>query len=299
MSTPLAMHPISVIRTPEQMRAHADTIRSASRTHALVPTMGSLHAGHLALVREAREVCDHVTVSIFVNPSQFGAGEDYSTYPRDFKADYACLERTGGVDAIFAPTWSDMYPGGPDGQVIWVDSPAMTTTLCGPHRPGHFRGVLTVVAKLLTSCVPDVAVFGLKDAQQYILVKRLVQDLGFRTRVVGVPTVRDADGLAYSSRNANLSRAERAQSGALFRAVENARALIEDGERCTTAITESMKQTLATASLATLQYAELVFVRTLEPVQRMQPGDELLAAVAVYFGSTRLIDNAIVVVPAT
>lgn len=288
---------VEILRSIAAMRARVDELRATGRSHALVPTMGALHAGHCALIRRARREAGHVTVSVFVNPTQFGPGEDYLRYPRDLDADRQLLEGLGGVNVIFAPDVNELYPGGREAQRVWVDSPGMSAALCGRHRPGHFRGVLTVVAKLLAICEPQSAVFGLKDIQQYCMIRRMAQDLALPTRIIGIETVREQDGLAISSRNTFLTEDQRAQAPALSRAVWLARELIESGERSAAAVEEAMEQALIKAPLVELQYAEVVGAETLEPVAGLEPGEKVLAAVAVFFDRIRLIDNEIVQVP--
>ncbi len=280
------------IRTVRAMQALADAERAAGKTLALVPTMGALHAGHLALVEEARRLADHVTVSIFVNPTQFGPGEDFAQYPRTLEQDLAALEAVGGVEAVFAPSVEEMYPDGQDGQRTWVVVEALDAHLCGRYRPGHFRGVATVVAKLFYACRPHVAVFGRKDAQQYLILRRMASDLNLGVEVVGVPIVREADGLALSSRNVYLTPSQRRQAGVLSQAVAAARQAIARGEQHPAVLVESMRKIMAQAPEAQVQYAEVVDVETLAPLDRIVPGQEVLAAVAVFFGQTRLIDNA-------
>lgn len=290
---------MDLIRTVEEMQALADDRRAAGKTLALVPTMGALHDGHLALARAAREHGDHLTVSIFVNPTQFAPGEDFERYPRTLEHDLAVLETLGGVDAVFAPSVEAMYPGGQAAQQVWLDVEGLDAHLCGPHRPGHFRGVVTVVAKLFLSCKPHVALFGLKDAQQFVILRRLVRNLLFGIKVVGVPTVREPDGLALSSRNAYLSPDERAQAVVLSQAVSAAQQRIDQGEQRAEGVVETMLAVLAQAPDARVQYAEVVSVETLQPVAQIAPGQAVLAAVAVFFGTTRLIDNAFVRAPAS
>lgn len=289
------------IRTVQAMQAYADQQRAAGRRLALVPTMGALHEGHLALVRTALEQADRVVVSVFVNPTQFGPDEDYEEYPRDLEADAEQLAALG-VDRLFAPTVAEMYPGGMTGDeapraVSWVDVEQLDAHLCGRYREGHFRGVTTVVTKLFHACKPHVAVFGRKDAQQFVIIKRMVQDLLFDIEVVGVPTVREPDGLAMSSRNAYLSGEERAQATVLYEAVQAAERRIQDGEQHISALVEAMRNTLEQAPDARVQYAEVVDATTLQPIERIRPGQHVLAAVAVFFGDTRLIDNAFVRAP--
>ena len=291
---------MELLRTVEAMQAHADAAESAGRTRALVPTLGALHDGHLALVRTALEKADHVTVSVFVNPTQFGPGEDYDAYPRDLEGDRAALEALG-VDALFAPTVDEMYPflqeEGMPSPLAWVSVEQLDEHLCGAYREGHFRGVATVVTKLFHACRPDIGVFGKKDAQQYVLLRRLTEALLLDIEIVGVPTVREPDGLAKSSRNAYLDPHERAQAPVLYEAVTAAKTAIEGGEQEAQAVVGAMQNSLSAAPLARVQYADVVDAHTLQPVQRLAPGQEVLAAVAVFFGDTRLIDNAFVSVP--
>lgn len=292
---------MEVLRTVEIMQAHADAARDRGDVLALVPTLGALHEGHFALIRTALEEADHVTVSVFVNPTQFGPGEDYDEYPRDLKGDREALEAMG-VDAMFAPSVDEMYPFLNDDRfeqpLAWVDVEQLDDYLCGAYREGHFRGVMTVVTKLFHACKPDVAVFGTKDAQQYVIIQRLVDDLLFDVDIVGVSTVREDDGLAVSSRNAYLSDEERAQSTVLYEAVTTAEAAIDGGEQDPQAVVGAMHSVLDTAPDAEVQYAGVVDAQTLQPVDRLSPGENVLAAVAVFFGDTRLIDNCFVQVPA-
>jgi pantoate--beta-alanine ligase len=287
------------ITTVDAMQRFADRTRSSGETIALVPTMGALHAGHLALVREAVDRADRVVVSIFVNPTQFGPDEDYEAYPRNLDDDEARL-RELGVDAVFAPSVEEMYPnagGSFDDPITWVTVDRLTDHLCGAYRDGHFRGVTTVVAKLLNACKPHVAVFGTKDAQQLVIIRRMVEDLLMDVDIVGVETVREPDGLAASSRNAYLSDDERRQARVLSEAVEAAKARIFGGEQEAEPVVEAMQQALAAAPDGEVQYAEVVDARTLQPVDSIAPGTEVIAAVAVFFGDTRLIDNAFISVP--
>jgi len=291
---------MELLRTVESMQARADAARAGGQTLALVPTLGALHDGHLALVRTALEEADHVTVSVFVNPTQFGPDEDYDDYPRDLDGDRETLE-TLDVDAMFAPPVEEMYPYAADealpGPLAWVSVERLDEHLCGAYRDGHFRGVTTVVTKLLHACKPDVAVFGKKDAQQYVIIQRLVEDLLLDVEIVGVPTVREPDGLAQSSRNEYLDPEEREQATVLYEAVQTAEEAITRGEQRASVVVRAMENKLATAPDANVQYAEVVDAWSLQPVDRLSPGQEVLAAVAVFFGNTRLIDNAFVQVP--
>jgi len=292
---------MDILRTVDAMQAHADAARADGHPLGLVPTLGALHEGHFALIRRARDEADHVTVSVFVNPTQFGPDEDYDEYPRDLEGDREKLEALG-VDAMFAPSVDEMYPFLDDdrfGQPLaWTDVERLDEHLCGAYREGHFRGVVTVVTKLFHACKPDVAVFGTKDAQQYVIIQRLVEDLLFDIDIVGVSTVREDDGLAVSSRNAYLSDDERAQSTVLYKAVTAAAEAIEGGEQDPQTVVEAMRSILDTAPDAKVQYARVVDAETLQPIERLVPGQEVLAAVAVFFGETRLIDNCFVQVPA-
>jgi pantoate--beta-alanine ligase len=289
---------IEVIRTVDAMQAYADEQRCAGRRVALVPTMGALHDGHFALVDAALDRADRVVASVFVNPTQFGPDEDYEEYPRDLEQDRDQLEARG-VDVLFAPTVEEMYPNADrrNGTLTWVEVERLTKHLCGRYRSGHFRGVTTVVSKLFNICKPHVAVFGRKDAQQFVIIQRMVEDLHFDIDVVGVETEREPDGLALSSRNRYLSPAEREQATVLSEAVQQAERAVREGEQEGKALVEAMQNTLAQAHDARVQYAEVVDARTLQPIDRIEPGQEVLAAVAVFFGDTRLIDNAFVQAP--
>ena len=261
---------------------------SGGRRRVLVPTMGALHRGHGELIRIAREAAGkegEVAVSIFVNPLQFAPGSDYEKYPRpETEDDEFC--RQAGVDFLFRPTVEEMYAS--DFSVS-VEENSLSKTLCGASRPGHFRGVCTVVAKLFHILAPHAAVFGEKDFQQLAIIRRMVRDLNFPIEIIGAPTVREADGLACSSRNQYLTPAERAQAPVLQRALQEARRLTAQGERSAPEILEAARKLIATASLAQIDYLELVDAQTLQPIDALVP-DSLLA-VAAFFGKTRLIDN--------
>ncbi len=288
---------MDIITTVASMRARLRAARQAGRRIALVPTMGGLHDGHLALVQRARRQADYVVVSIFVNPTQFGPEEDLERYPRDLEGDARRLEGVG-ADVAFAPPEGEMYPDGAERGRTWVEVEGLDAHLCGAHRPGHFRGVATVVSKLFNICRPHVAVFGQKDAQQLVIVRRMARDLHVGVEIEGVPTVREADGLALSSRNAYLSPRERGQAPVLSQAVGAARQAVEAGERRGAALVETVRRAIGRAPDAHVQYAEVVDAEALQPVGRIAAGQEVLAAVAVYFGETRLIDNAFVRAPA-
>ena len=279
------------------MQSHADQWRAEGRVLGLIPTMGGLHDGHVSLIRRAQAEADHVTVSIFVNPTQFGPNEDFEAYPRDLERDLRLLQELGGVDAVFAPDQDSLYPEGPNQQRIWVSCPELSEHLCGKYRPGHFQGVLTVVMKLLAACKPHICVFGLKDVQQYILLKQMVQDLSIDVRLIGGATARDSNGLAHSTRNEYLTVEERKQAQVLSKAITAAVELIESGEQNSIAIVTSMHEILGTSSLAVVQYAEIVTASTLQPMEQLTSGMEVIVAIAVYFRKVRLIDNAFVLVP--
>jgi pantoate--beta-alanine ligase len=289
------------LTTVAGMQAYADEVRQAGERLALVPTMGALHEGHLALVRTAAAHADRLVVSVFVNPTQFAPGEDYERYPRALDADRARLAALADdgveVDVVFAPSADEMYPHGHADVLTWVTVDGLDRTLCGRYREGHFRGVTTVVTKLFLACRPHVAVFGQKDAQQLAIVRRMAEELLFGIEVVGVPIVREDDGLARSSRNVYLSPEERQQATVLYDAVNGARARAEDGERDGQALVEGMLSALRQAPDAEVQYAEVVDAATLRPLDTLVPGRDALAAVAVFFGDTRLIDNALLHVP--
>lgn len=297
--SPVLLSVMTLLHTVREMQAHAEAARREGRRLALVPTMGALHEGHLELVRQARQHADHVTLSIFVNPTQFGPKEDFERYPRTLEEDLRRLHAMGGVDAVFAPSVAEMYPDGTGrGQgLTWVGVEQLDEHLCGPHRPGHFRGVATVVSKLFHICKPHVALFGLKDAQQFLILRRMAYDLNFDIDLVGVPTMREPDGLAMSSRNRYLTKGERTRAVVVPRAVLAAKRLIEEGETNVVAVLAAMRNELSVAPDARVQYLEVVETTTLQPVKTLVPGQEVLAAVAVYFSQTRLIDNAFARVP--
>lgn len=273
------------------MRSAADTVRCDGQTLGLVPTMGYLHEGHISLVRAARTENDRVVVSNFVNPAQFGPREDLDRYPRDLDRDRAICEREG-ADLLFTPSSTEMYPEGTAGQMVWVEPGVLAQRLCGASRPGHFRGVATVVAKLFNIVQPDRAYFGQKDAQQATIITRMARELAFRTSVRVLPTVREPDGLALSSRNVNLSPQERTQAVALSRALQAAQQAILEGERDAAAVEEIMRRVVAeSAPQGRLDYAEVVDLHALQPVTRLDR--DILLAIAVYFSRARLIDNTV------
>ena len=263
-------------------------LRRENKVIGFVPTMGALHEGHLALVKEARQRCDIVIVSIFVNPTQFGQNEDFDRYPRDLTADASLLAEYE-ADYIYAPETADIYPSG-FSTYVYVEG--LTETLEGASRPGHFCGVATVVTILFNTIRPDLAFFGSKDAQQVGVVKRLTVDLGFDTEIVVVPTVREESGLALSSRNAYLSVDERQRAAIIYQALRDAKSAFKDGERSGAKLAQMVEEKIASEPLARIDYVAVVSNKDLEPVENIAAG-EVLLAVAVRFGNVRLIDNVI------
>ncbi len=278
---------MDIIRSSGEMQEWSLKARSQGLRIGFVPTMGYLHAGHTSLASIARHGVDRVVVSIFVNPLQFGPNEDFGRYPRDFARDEA-LCRDAGVDVVFYPEASDLYA--PDHSVYVVDD-VLSRGLCGASRPGHFRGVTTVVAKLFNLVLPNTAVFGEKDAQQLRIIRRMVRDLNFPIDIIPGPTVRESDGLAMSSRNAFLMPEERKHATCLRNALNLAERLHREGERNASVILRDMKRLIETAPGASIDYVELVDDETLEPVMEIER--PALVAVAVKFSKTRLIDNTV------
>jgi pantoate--beta-alanine ligase len=268
------------------MQAHARSLRERGAELALVPTMGCLHAGHLALMAEARRRAGHLVVSIFVNPTQFGPNEDFAAYPRDLDRDLA-LAREAGAESVFAPRPEDLY--GPDYQTF-VTLEALPRLLCGRSRPGHFRGVATVVAKLFNIVRPRVAVFGEKDFQQLQVIRRMAEDLHFDVAIVGHPTVREADGLAMSSRNAYLTAAQRPAALSLSAALRGCQAAVARGEREAAALIAAASQQILAHAENRIDYLAIVDPRTLMETARIDRPARML--MAVHVGTTRLIDNA-------
>ena len=258
---------------------------SFNGTVGLVPTMGFLHEGHLSLIRRAREECDHVVVSIFVNPTQFGKNEDLSKYPRDIERDLKLIEPLG-TDLVWMPTAEIMYP---KGYQTWVEVEAITSPLEGTMRPGHFKGVTTVVAKLFNGVLPHKAYFGQKDAQQVAVIRQMTRDLNFPIEIVVCPTLREADGLAMSSRNVYLDLEQRKAATVLYRSLNAAKDLYESGERDSEKIRGKMKEVLAGEPLANVQYVSCADYNTLEELDEIK--GKALLSMAVFVGKTRLIDN--------
>jgi pantoate--beta-alanine ligase len=278
---------MQVLSTIREMRAASLAVRKSGQSMGLVPTMGALHAGHIALVRAARAQCDVVAASIFVNPKQFGPNEDFSKYPRTFEKDCALLEAEG-VAPIFAPQPEEMYPAGAS---TFVEVEGVGDRLDGASRPGHFRGVATIVAKLFHIVGPDKAFFGQKDAAQVAVLRSMVRDQNFDLDLVVCPTVREPDGLALSSRNRYLSAEERARALVLSAALNAISATYRAGQKSVAHLLEAGRSVLATEPEVRIDYLEIVNADTLLPLTEAVPG--ALAAVAAYVGSTRLIDNTI------
>jgi pantoate--beta-alanine ligase len=286
---------MKICNTIEDMRAACREARRGGKRLGFVPTMGALHEGHLSLiraakiragrVRAARAVCDVVATSIFVNPTQFGPNEDLAKYPRDFERDRELLEKEG-VELLFAPSVEEMYPAG---AVTWVTVEELSGKLDGRSRPGHFRGVTTVVAKLFHIVEPDAAFFGQKDAAQVAIVRRMVRDLKFPVEIVACPIVRETDGLAMSSRNAYLDGAQRRQALVLHRALGRVRKLWEAGERHAEKLAAAGLEEVTREKSVRLDYFEIVDPESLDPVEDLAGG--ALVAVAAFVGPTRLIDN--------
>ncbi|MGQ9801162.1 MAG: pantoate--beta-alanine ligase [Candidatus Saccharicenans sp.] len=276
---------MEIISTVAELGEKIKAWKKKGQKIGFVPTMGYLHQGHLSLVRESKKRSDVTVVSIFVNPKQFGPTEDYKVYPRDLERDRALLEGEG-VDLIFCPPVEVMYP---EGYKTYVEVEDLQDKLCGKSRPGHFRGVCTVVLKLFNLVQPDEAYFGWKDAQQVIILQKMVEDLNLPVKIVPLPLVRDHDGLALSSRNTYLSPEERQAALVLKKSLDLAEKLIAEGEREAGRIRQKMIELISAEPLARIDYVEIVDLKTLEPLSTI--GDRALIALAVFIGRTRLIDN--------
>jgi pantoate--beta-alanine ligase len=279
---------MEILRTVHELRQWARADRSEGNTIGIVPTMGALHAGHASLIRAANNQCGFVAVSIFVNPTQFGPNEDFSRYPRTFEADCA-LAKAEGASVVFAPSVEELYPSG---AATFVEVGGLGDRLDGASRPGHFRGVATVVSKLLIATEADLAFFGQKDAAQVAVLRRMVKDLRLPGRIVVCPIVREPDGLALSSRNVYLSATERAQALALSQSVRRVGELVAKGERRAPLLVAAGREVFAAEPAVRVDYIELVDWDTLLPVETAAPGN--LFAVAAWAGATRLIDNTII-----
>lgn len=278
---------MKIIESIDEMQRISQAARAAGTTIVLVPTMGFLHEGHASLMGEGRRRGGLLVTSIFVNPTQFGAGEDFTSYPRDLERDVK-IAAAAGVDLIFAPGAAAMYPAG---YQTFVDVEKITLPLCGSHRPGHFRGVTTVVGKLFNIVQPHVALFGRKDYQQLAVIRKMVADLNIPVEIIGMPTVREPDGLAMSSRNSYLSPAERTSALCLYRSMAAARALYQSGERAPSILLKRVMAEIDAEPAAKVEYAELRDGETLEEIEKAD--DRTVLALAVRIGKTRLIDNCL------
>jgi pantoate--beta-alanine ligase len=276
-----------VVTTVDRLRQAVAQARGSGHTIGLVPTLGALHEGHASLLRAARAETGYVVVSIFVNPTQFGPNEDFTRYPRTLEQDLDLCGRTG-VDLAFVPDVSTMYP---EGFSTYVQVHGLQDVLCGPSRPGHFRGVATVVLKLFNQVQPDVAYFGQKDAQQARIIQKMVQDLDVPVLLRICPIMRESDGLALSSRNRYLDPVQRRNAVVLYQVLEEVKALVAKGERDARSLRQHMVSRVESTPGATLDYSEIVDAQTLQPVARLER--PVLVALAVKFGDTRLIDNAV------
>ncbi len=276
---------MEIIKTVAQMQKAADAIRAGGKTLALVPTMGFFHEGHLTLMRAGKDQCDQLVVSLFVNPTQFGPNEDFDAYPRDTEGDLRKAENAG-VDVVFMPSASEMYPKGAQTSVAVKDLPRH---LCGLSRPGHFDGVTTVVAKLFHIVKPHVAVFGQKDYQQLAVISRMVMDLNMDIQIIGVPTVREKDGLAMSSRNSYLTSEERPSALSLKKSLDLAEKLFQEGEKNAQVVKDFVRSYILEHTRTEIDYISLCDPVTLDDVNTLSEGT--LMALAVRVGKTRLIDN--------
>jgi len=278
---------MKIITTIDQMQKHSDRLRNQGDRIGFVPTMGFLHEGHLSLMRQARVDNHALVVSIFVNPTQFGPDEDYDSYPTDLEKD-ASLCRETGCDILFTPGTDEMYP---ENNVTKVSVAGLTETLCGASRPGHFDGVTTVVSKLFNIVSPHMAYFGLKDYQQYRVISKMVQDLNMNIQIVGLPTIREEDGLAMSSRNAYLYDDERSGALTLSRSLDSAREMVREGIRDPRAIEDKVAGIIKSEPTTRIDYVSVVNADDLGPLSTIE--DRALLAMAVFVGDARLIDNAV------
>jgi len=279
---------MKVYRSARSLTKKVFEIRKCDKTIGLVPTMGFLHDGHRSLIKKARQDTDCVIVSIFVNPSQFGPKEDLKKYPRNLKKDLSLCKKEG-VDIVFAPEPEDMYP---EGYATYVNVERITDALCGESRPGHFRGVATVVTKLFNIAMPDIAYFGQKDAQQAIVIKKMAEDLNMRVRINVLPIVREKDGLAMSSRNIYLSKEGRIQAQSIYRSLKLAKELSNGGEKDSRKIINKMKEVISKQPGVKIDYVKVVDARDLKDIKNIS--GKVLIAVAVRVGKTRLIDNIVI-----
>ncbi|MDP2853213.1 MAG: pantoate--beta-alanine ligase [Smithellaceae bacterium] len=281
------MEKMRVIESIKEMQAHCESLRLSGKKISFVPTMGYFHEGHLSLMKEARKTADHVVVSIYVNPTQFGPKEDFSKYPRDFERD-AQMAQSVGVDVIFFPANTEMYP---NAYQSYVDVGQVTQNLCGMSRPGHFRGVTTVCCKLFNIVKPHSAIFGKKDFQQLAAIKRMVADLNLDLEIIGLPTFREPDGLAMSSRNFYLSQEERSSALTLIGALRLGQKLYAGGERNAAVMIKQAEKLINSAKFTAIDYIKICDAATLEDVNEIT--GEVVMALAVKVGKTRLIDNSV------
>ncbi|MFN4245241.1 MAG: pantoate--beta-alanine ligase [Brevinematia bacterium] len=280
---------MKVVEKPSVMQSEIIPLKREGKSIGFVPTMGALHEGHLSLVRQSKKDNDITVVSIFVNPTQFGPNEDYDAYPRQFETDKRLLE-TEGVDYLFYPSVDDMYPYGYE---TYVELKLLPNHLCGLSRPGHFRGVSTVVSKLFNIVQPDRAYFGQKDYQQAQIIKKMVRDLNFPIEIVVMPIVRESDGLAMSSRNSYLSQEERKNATVLYRSLQRAKDLILSGEKDVKKIKDEIRRIISSVP-SKIDYIEVVDPNTLDSLDLIPDRGSVVVAIAVYIGKARLIDNEIV-----
>ncbi|MBN1972092.1 MAG: pantoate--beta-alanine ligase [Sedimentisphaerales bacterium] len=276
---------MKVSQTIKLARKNVSAARKQGKTIGLVPTMGALHRGHISLIEAAKKKCDYVVVSIFVNPTQFGPSEDFGKYPRPLEEDLKMCKKAG-ADLVFNPSVEEMYP---EKNITWVNVEKITENLCGRSRPRHFRGVTTVCTKLFNIVAPDMAFFGQKDAQQAIVIKRMVADLNMPLKIIVCPTVREQSGLALSSRNKYLSEQEREDAAYIYKSLQKCKEMIDSGGRNTETLINEMRNILQQKKSIKIEYISIVDEKTLENIDYIQ--DKALAAVAVRIGSTRLIDN--------
>ncbi len=279
---------MEVAKTIESVRSLVRAARSAGKKIGFVPTMGALHIAHISLIEAAIKECDFVVVSIFVNPTQFVPGEDFEKYPRPLEADLKICEKAG-VDVVFAPTPEQMYPSE---NITWVNVGKLTETLCGRSRPGHFRGVTTVCAKLFNIVAPDIAFFGQKDAQQAVVIRRMVADLNMPLKIVVCPTVREPNGLAVSSRNQYLTDQQKQDATSIYRSLQKCEEMIKAGTKDAGIIINEMQKVLKQVPSIEIEYVSIVNAETLQSIDRIT--GKVLAAVAVRIGPARLIDNILV-----
>jgi len=279
---------MEIAKTIESVRGLVKAARSGGKKIGFVPTMGALHIGHISLIEAAVEECDFVVVSIFVNPTQFVPGEDFEKYPRPLDADLQIC-RKAGTDVVFVPTPGQMYPAE---NITWVNVEKLTEPLCGQFRPGHFRGVTTVCTKLFNIVVPDIAYFGQKDAQQAIVIKRMVADLNMPLEIVICPTVREPNGLAVSSRNKYLTEQQKKDAANIYKSLQKCRQMIDAGVKETTEIIAEMRKILQQVPSIEIEYISIVDAETLRNIDQI--AGKVLAAVAIKIGPARLIDNILV-----